>query len=108
MDADHGTRKRYQDGCACAPCRTAWATYIRERRRGRGDQLPRSMSIVEREIARAEVIASEEAPEDPAVSIRLSPLAIQILAEIQRRTNARRGEIVDQLLRERGAEMTAA
>ena len=114
----HGTVACYGRGCRRPACRTAWATYIRDRRHGRGAQASR----VDREIAQAEAtlarIGEDEdidltvaltIPKDGRlVPVPLTPLGYQILAQMQKRTGARRGEAIDRLLREYGAEMTAA
>ena len=103
----HGTVACYGRGCRRPACRTAWATYIRDRRHGRGAQASR----VDREIAQAEATLArigEDEDIDLTVPVPLTPLGYQILAQMQKRTGARRGEAIDRLLREYGAEMTAA
>lgn len=108
MEILHGTRKGYSDGCRCAPCRAAWATYIRTRRQKSGQQTPRAEHLINREIASAEALAQRTAAaedEDGSLSVPLTPLGLQILANLQRHQQKRRGEVIDQLLREFGADL---
>lgn len=102
----HGTQACYSAGCRRPECKAAWARYIRERKHAAG-QLSREQSQIVREIEQGERKMEEivEQDTDAQLTIPLSPLALQILIELQRRVNARRGEVVDKLLREYGAAL---
>ena len=88
----------------CAACKSAWATYIRSRKRRLG-----VLSRADREIASAESLIQRLIIDDLDVTlpVTLSPLGYQILVSLQRKTHHRRGEVLDQLLREHGQELTA-
>ena len=64
---------------------------------------------VAREIATGEASLERivEEDQDVTVLVPLTPLAYQILVAVQRKTQRRRGDVIDQLLREHGAEMPA-
>ena len=101
----HGTAYGYSVmRCRRACCRRAWAEYMADRRRNSGGptSVDREVAQIERELDRLD----EDA--DARIPVRLSPLALQILAHVQRQTQEPRGEIVDRLLREHGPELTAA
>ena len=102
-DIAHGTVGGYTAGCKCAPCTGAWATYHREKRHALGGRtrVDQELEQAERELAKLD---AEDT--DVRLPVQLTPLGARILMHLQRRTQRRRGEIIDQLLRDRGAEMT--
>lgn len=97
------SRRGYSAGCRCARCRAAWAAYIRERKHATGAARPREASYVDREIA-----AGATATGDVDVSATLAPLDAQLLAAIQRKTGARRKDVLARLLREYGPDLLRA
>lgn len=101
----HGA-KGYSAGCRCAACKAGWREYIRNWRHAKGGQASR----VEREIAHGTRVLADlqRTDHDQLVTVPLTPLAWQILVEIQRQTRARRGEILDRLLRDFGAALLRA
>lgn len=107
----HGTIAGYRRGCGCDACRTAWSTYIRDRRRKNGLR-PRAVALADQEIARTDAVLEElAAAKDDAgevtVPVTLSPLALQILVELQRRARVRRGDVLDTILRDQGPALLA-
>ena len=102
--ASHGTTIKYGRGCRCEPCTAAWAEYSRRYRRKRG-----LLSHVDRELAQVDqILSTDEVVAVPLLSVQVTPLAAQILAHLQRQTGARRGEILDRLLREHGQSLGVA
>lgn len=102
-----GTRLGYARGCRCDECRTAWAAYMLAYKRRRRDQRPREERQAEREIAKADSTL-RRSDEDVRVETTLTPLDLQILTEIQRRSKRRRGDVIGQLLREHGPALLSA
>lgn len=103
-DVQHGTVSGYTGGCHCAPCTGAWATYNRDRRHAAGGQsrADQEVAYTARELER---LGGEDA--DVKLPVPLTPLGAQILLHVQRRTGKRRGEVIDRLLREYGAEIAS-
>jgi hypothetical protein len=104
---EHGTRARYGAGCRCRRCKRAWREYITSRRRAKG-QPDRDTAKAQRDVRHTRAIvqrAVENGEDDVELPLALSPLGGQILAAIQQRTGRRRDVVIDELLREHGAEI---
>lgn len=101
----HATRVGYTNGCRCELCRGAWAAYIRKRRHARGG-VTRERRLLEQDIERVER-GSQSDDKAVAMQVRLTPLALRILAAAQRAKGLRRDDVVDRLLRQHGPRLTA-
>lgn len=103
----HGTRASYSAGCRCEDCKTAWADYIRNYKRSKGQQQPRASHLVDQEIVQAEQRLAEiaDGDDDARVLVALTPLGLSILLNLQRKLRQRRGEIFDRMLRDCGTHV---
>lgn len=95
----------YAAGCRCQRCKAAWAAYIKQRRYQSGNQRPLAEALAVREIETVEASLARDAEDDVEVSMTLTPLGARLLVELQRRLGLRRADVVEVLLRDRGAEL---
>jgi hypothetical protein len=108
----HGTMIGYSaDKCRCRACRKAWAEYMAEyKQRRRAGESGRDVTAqVERELEHTQRELEKLAQDGtaPKIPVRLSPLALQILYEHQRKTGDARSEIIDRLIRDHAEELAA-
>lgn len=85
----HGTVNGYSRGCRCVACRSAWAAYIRERRRVGARRKPRYYS----------------GPVSGEKVVALTPLGAEILEAVQARERRPVADIVEHLLRLHGRDL---
>ena len=124
--APHGTASRYNNGaCRCAPCKQAWADYIRDRARKHGRLSREALAAAKRmglTRQRGEsAIAFEKRMhetkawlrnepyypdrETKAVTVHPTALGLQILCAVQARTGRDHDDILESLLRNYGQEI---
>lgn len=92
LDLAAHNRSGYAKGCRCATCRTDWATYIREWKHAKGLCKPR---------------ASERFYAGPFATqtVKLTPLALRLLAGTAERTGRPTHDVVEQLVREHAEDV---
>ncbi len=83
----------YMKGCRCAECRTDWARYIREWKHAKGVCKPRARFY--------------EGP-FAASTVKLTPLALQLLATAAAREGRPTHDVVEQLVREHAGDVAFA
>lgn len=98
----HGTTGRYQRRrCRCKKCRRAWADYVAKYRRSRGvKSRDEAVAVRDAKATRRLVERAVQAEEDVNLPVTLTGLGGQILVEMQQRDGRKRGEILDDLLRQ--------
>ena len=122
--APHGTPSRYNNGdCRCAACKTAWATYCRDRARARGrrpravlnaakrmgltKQRGESQGQFERRMDETKAWLQNEPyyadRSERAITVHPTALGIQILQAAQARTGRDHDDLIERLIRVGGA-----
>ena len=107
--APHGTPSRYNNGdCRCVACKTAWATYCRNRARERGRR-PRAVMSAAKRLERIggpnawlrnDLYYADRSAQ--AIAVHLTELGMQIIQAAQARTGRDYDDLVEQLLRSSG------